>query len=58
MSDSGIPTWDFGELQEDWEAIWDQLDTLNLDGKIVACTAWAISWLRRVVPRRARNAAR
>jgi flavodoxin II len=32
----GIPTWDFGEIQEDWEAIWDQLDTLNLDGKIVA----------------------
>lgn len=32
----GIPTWDFGEIQEDWEAIWDQLDTLNLDGKIIA----------------------
>ena len=32
----GIPTWDFGEIQEDWEAIWDQLDSVNLDGKIVA----------------------
>ena len=26
----GIPTWDFGEIQEDWEAVWAQLDTLNL----------------------------
>ncbi|MDF7681398.1 flavodoxin FldB [Enterobacteriaceae bacterium ESL0689] len=32
----GIPTWDFGEIQEDWEAIWQQLDTLDLAGKIVA----------------------
>lgn len=32
----GIPTWDWGELQEDWEAIWPQLPTLNLQGKIVA----------------------
>ena len=32
----GIPTWDFGEIQEDWEAVWDQLDTLDLEGKIVA----------------------
>ena len=32
----GIPTWDFGEIQEDWEAIWEQLDDLNLEGKIVA----------------------
>lgn len=32
----GIPTWDFGELQEDWEAIWPQLTHLNLKGKIVA----------------------
>jgi flavodoxin long chain len=23
-------------IQEDWEAIWDQLDTVNLDGKIIA----------------------
>lgn len=32
----GIPTWDFGEIQEDWEAIWQQLPGLNLQGKIVA----------------------
>lgn len=32
----GIPTWDFGEIQEDWEAIWDQLPTLDLNGKIIA----------------------
>ena len=31
----GIPT-DFGELQEDWEAVWQQLPALNLQGKIVA----------------------
>lgn len=32
----GIPTWDYGELQEDWEAVWDDLDALDLNGKIVA----------------------
>ncbi|VEN36706.1 unnamed protein product [Callosobruchus maculatus] len=32
----GIPTWDFGEIQEDWEAIWDRLDSVNFDGKIIA----------------------
>lgn len=32
----GIPTWDYGELQEDWENIWDDIDTLNLTGKTVA----------------------
>lgn len=32
----GIPTWDFGELQEDWQAVWDTLPTLPLQGKIVA----------------------
>ncbi|MBV4414527.1 flavodoxin FldB [Enterobacteriaceae bacterium YMB-R22] len=32
----GIPTWDFGELQEDWEAVWDRLSALNLAGKPVA----------------------
>ncbi|WP_192457639.1 flavodoxin FldB [Musicola keenii] len=32
----GIPTWDFGEIQEDWENIWAQLPRLNLTGKIVA----------------------
>ncbi len=32
----GIPTWDYGELQEDWEDIWDDIDELNLEGKKVA----------------------
>ncbi|NDL01048.1 flavodoxin FldB [Photorhabdus bodei] len=32
----GIPTWDFGELQEDWLVIWDQIPSLDLQGKIVA----------------------
>ncbi len=32
----GIPTWDFGELQEDWDANWDAIDTLDLTGIKVA----------------------
>ena len=32
----GIPTWDYGELQEDWEDVWEELDELNLDGVTVA----------------------
>ncbi len=32
----GIPTWDYGELQEDWENHWDDLDNLSLEGKTVA----------------------
>lgn len=32
----GIPTWDYGELQEDWEEVWPDLDELNLAGKKVA----------------------
>lgn len=32
----GIPTWDYGELQEDWEDIWQELDDLDLAGKKVA----------------------
>ena len=32
----GIPTWDFGEIQEDWESIWPLLPGLQLQGKIVA----------------------
>ncbi|RUO79720.1 flavodoxin FldB [Idiomarina tyrosinivorans] len=32
----GISTWDFGELQEDWESHWDDITPLNLAGKIVA----------------------
>ncbi|QBY03599.1 flavodoxin FldB [Thalassotalea sp. HSM 43] len=32
----GISTWDFGELQEDWESKWTDAEALNLNGKIVA----------------------
>lgn len=29
----GIPTWDFGELQEDWHDCWDALLALDLAGR-------------------------
>jgi flavodoxin II len=32
----GIPTWDYGELQEDWETQWDTLGTINLRNKDIA----------------------
>lgn len=32
----GISTWDFGELQEDWESTWDDIKALELAGKTVA----------------------
>ncbi|MCC2617871.1 flavodoxin FldB [Aestuariibacter halophilus] len=32
----GISTWDFGELQEDWESHWDDVATLDLNGKTIA----------------------
>jgi len=32
----GISTWDYGELQEDWESQWDDIDSLDLNGKTVA----------------------
>ncbi|KFZ31467.1 hypothetical protein IDSA_01760 [Pseudidiomarina salinarum] len=32
----GLSTWDFGEIQEDWESRWDEISQLNLQGKIVA----------------------
>lgn len=32
----GIPTWDFGELQEDWACHWDALAGLDLQGMTVA----------------------
>ena len=32
----GIPTWDYGELQEDWENIWDDIDSVDFTGKTVA----------------------
>lgn len=32
----GIPTWDYGELQEDWEAAWPHLDEVTWANKAVA----------------------
>ncbi len=32
----GIPTWDYGELQEDWDNQWDCLQTLNLSNQCAA----------------------
>ena len=32
----GIPTWDYGELQEDWESHWDELEQIDFAGKQVA----------------------
>ncbi len=32
----GIPTWDYGELQEDWEDVWGELQSLELHSKKVA----------------------
>lgn len=29
----GIPTWDFGELQEDWSDLWQVLDSVGISGK-------------------------
>ena len=32
----GIPTWNTGQLQRDWEAVFDEFDTLDFTGKTVA----------------------
>ena len=32
----GIPTWDYGELQADWEDTWEELESLDLTGKYFA----------------------
>ncbi|MDP7593781.1 MAG: flavodoxin FldB [Litorilituus sp.] len=32
----GISTWDYGELQEDWESCWQDIATLDLTNKVVA----------------------
>ena len=32
----GLSTWDFGEIQEDWEAHWDDINHVDLTGKTVA----------------------
>ncbi|MFT6389213.1 MAG: flavodoxin I [Cellvibrionaceae bacterium] len=32
----GIPTWDFGQIQSDWEEFWDDLSDIDFNGKTVA----------------------
>jgi flavodoxin II len=32
----GISTWDYGELQEDWESNWEEITQLDLTNKMVA----------------------
>lgn len=32
----GISTWDFGEIQEDWESHWDDIAELDLSHKTIA----------------------
>jgi len=32
----GIPTWDFGQIQSDWEEFWDDLQEIDFSGKTVA----------------------
>lgn len=32
----GIPTWDFGQIQSDWEEFWDDIGSVDFSGKVVA----------------------
>ncbi|MFT7389434.1 MAG: flavodoxin I [Candidatus Endobugula sp.] len=32
----GIPTWDFGQIQSDWEEFWDDIGAVDFTGKTVA----------------------
>lgn len=32
----GLSTWDFGEIQEDWEAHWPEINQVDLNGKMIA----------------------
>ena len=32
----GISTWDYGELQEDWGALWSEVADLDVNNKIIA----------------------
>jgi flavodoxin I len=32
----GIPTWDFGQIQSDWEEFWDDIAAVDFAGKQVA----------------------
>lgn len=31
-----IPTWDYGEVQEDWQDVWDEVDDTDFTGKTIA----------------------
>jgi len=31
-----LPTWDYGEVQEDWQDVWDEVDVIDFSGKQVA----------------------
>jgi len=32
----GIPTWDFGQIQSDWEEFWEDVSDIDFTGKTVA----------------------
>jgi len=32
----GIPTWDFGQIQSDWDDFWGDLDDIDFTGKTIA----------------------
>jgi flavodoxin I len=32
----GIPTWDFGQIQSDWEDFWGDVESIDFSGKTVA----------------------
>jgi len=32
----GIPTWDFGQIQSDWEDFWEDVEAIDFSGKTVA----------------------
>jgi len=32
----GIPTWDFGQIQSDWEEFWEDISEVDFSGKTVA----------------------
>jgi flavodoxin I len=32
----GIPTWDFGQIQSDWEDFWNDISAIDFSGKVVA----------------------
>lgn len=32
----GIPTWDFGQIQSDWEEFWDDIAEVNFNNKTIA----------------------